>query len=129
LDGQGNVEVIYGNYDTYEMMRAQQEAARAEEDAKRKAREAPQASGRGGAAKAAEKPGKRRRKVPYRKVPDIEADILAAEVRLKELEEAMASPDLYRDGERVKQTTKEFEETKTRLAQLYEHWEEATELN
>ena len=30
LDGKGNVEVIHGNYDTYEMMRAQQDAARAE---------------------------------------------------------------------------------------------------
>ena len=49
--------------------------------------------------------------------------------RLKELEQLMASPDLYRDGERVKQTTKDFEETKARLHQLYEHWEEALELN
>src|SRR5262249_17743913 len=120
LDGRGNVDVVYGNYDTYEIMRAQQEAAKAEEETKRQAKEA----GKGGAAKPAEKPGKRKRKFPYRKVPDIEADILTAEVRLKELEEALASPDLYRDGERVKQTTKEFEETKTRLAQLYEHWEE-----
>ena len=30
LDGQGNAQVIHGNYDTYELMRAQQEAARAE---------------------------------------------------------------------------------------------------
>jgi hypothetical protein len=35
----------------------------------------------------------------------------------------------YRDGERVKQTTKAFEETKVNLQQLYEHWEEAVELN
>jgi ATP-binding cassette subfamily F protein 3 len=41
----------------------------------------------------------------------------------------MASPDLYRDGERVKETTREFEETKARVQQLYEHWEEAVELN
>src|SRR5438034_3559502 len=27
LDGRGNVSVIHGNYDTYELMRAQQEAA------------------------------------------------------------------------------------------------------
>jgi ATP-binding cassette subfamily F protein 3 len=130
LDGKGNVQVIYGNYDTYEMMRAQQEAALAEEESKRKAKESAQAANKGGSGgKAADKPGKRKRKFPYRKVPDIEADILTAETRLKELEEALASPDLYRDGERVKQTTKEFEEIKGRLAQLYEHWEEATELN
>ena len=29
LDGQGNTQVIHGNYDTYELMRAQQDAARA----------------------------------------------------------------------------------------------------
>jgi hypothetical protein len=41
----------------------------------------------------------------------------------------MGSPDLYRDGERVKETTRAFDATKARLAQLYEHWEEASELN
>ena len=126
LDGKGGVQVVYGNYDTYEMMRAQQEAARAAEKGSG-------VRGQGSAEKKRavppEKPAKKKRKFPYRKVPDIEADIVTAETRLKELEEAMASPDLYRDGERVKRTTKEFEETKERLAQLYEHWEEATELN
>jgi ATP-binding cassette subfamily F protein 3 len=41
----------------------------------------------------------------------------------------MASPDLYRDGDKVKETTRAFEDAKGRLAQLYEHWEEAVELN
>jgi len=36
---------------------------------------------------------------------------------------------LLRDGERVQAATREFEETKQRLQQLYEHWEEAVELN
>src|SRR5205085_4157253 len=43
LDGQGNAQVIHGNYDTYELMRAQQEAARAE-TAARKATAARQAT-------------------------------------------------------------------------------------
>jgi ATP-binding cassette, subfamily F, member 3 len=38
-------------------------------------------------------------------------------------------PELYRDAARVKQTTKAFEDVKAKLAQLYEHWEEAVELN
>jgi ATP-binding cassette subfamily F protein 3 len=62
-------------------------------------------------------------------VSDIEADIAAAETELRELEKLMASPDLYRDGDKVKQTTKAFEEAKVRLQQLYEHWEEAVELS
>jgi ATP-binding cassette subfamily F protein 3 len=127
LDGQGNVQVIHGNYDTYEMMRAQQEeAARAAPKRKEVAAAPSQA-----AAKAdgdVEKP-KRKRKFPYRKVEDLEADVAAAETELAELEQQLASPDLYRDGERVKQTTRAFEEVKALLKQLYEHWEEAVELN
>ena len=60
---------------------------------------------------------------------DVEADIAAAEAELRELEERLASPELYRDGDRVKETTRAFEEAKGELQKLYEHWEEAVELN
>ena len=60
---------------------------------------------------------------------DLETDIANGETELRQLEQLLASPDLYRDGERVKETMRAFEETKTRLQQLYEHWEEAVELN
>jgi ATP-binding cassette subfamily F protein 3 len=118
--GDGRAQVIHGNYDTYERMRALQaemRPARKEEKPKESARTA------------APKPAKRKRRFPYRKTEEIETDIAATETRLRELEEQMASPDLYRDGDKVKETTKAFEETKTQLAQLYEHWEEAVELN
>ena len=72
---------------------------------------------------------KRKRKFPYRKVEDLEAEIAVAETTLRELEERMAAPELYRDAEKVKQTTRAFEETRAQLQQLYEHWEEAVELN
>jgi ATP-binding cassette subfamily F protein 3 len=72
---------------------------------------------------------KRRRKFPYRKVHELEADIAAAETQVRELEAALASPDLYREGGKVKETAQAFEDVKVRLAQLYEHWEEAVELN
>ncbi len=73
--------------------------------------------------------GKRKRKFPYRKVEELEAEIAATETEIQELEQLMASPDLYRDGERVKETTQAFEEAKEQLKHLYEHWEEAVELN
>jgi ATP-binding cassette subfamily F protein 3 len=123
LDGTGRAQVIHGNYDIYELMRAQQEAdgdgkRKAKADAPAKpAREAPPAKAR------------RKRRFPYRKVEDLEADIAAAELRLREVEALLASPELYRDGERVKETTRAFEETKAQLQQLYEHWEEAVELS
>ncbi|HMC64619.1 MAG TPA: ABC transporter C-terminal domain-containing protein, partial [Gemmataceae bacterium] len=69
------------------------------------------------------------RRFPYRKIEELEADIATGETRLRELEQRLASPDLYRDGEQVKGTMKAFEEAKALLHQLYEHWEEAVELN
>jgi ATP-binding cassette subfamily F protein 3 len=125
LEGDGRGRVIHGNYDTYELMRAQQ--AEADDGRARKEKEKEKAAGpvrEGPPAKA-----KRKRRFPYRKVEDLEADIAAAEMRLREVEALLASPELYRDGERVKETTRAFEETKARLQQLYEHWEEAVELN
>jgi len=122
LEGGGRVRVIPGNYDTYELLRAQQiesndrTASKVEE-------------------KKAEKPKperetrKKKRRFPYRKVEDLEAEIAKEETVLRGLEQKMASPDLYREGDKVKETTQAFEETKLRLQQLYEHWEEAVELN
>jgi ATP-binding cassette subfamily F protein 3 len=128
LDGTGRVQVIHGNYDTYEMMRAQQgEAAKAVAARKKEAAAPKQRENSAGAAP--NKPAKRKRKYPYRKVEEIEAAIAAAETELAGLEQLLGSPQLYRDGERVKQTTRAFEEAKAQLAQLYEHWEEAVELN
>jgi ATP-binding cassette, subfamily F, member 3 len=123
LDGQGNTQVIHGNYDTYELMRAQQDAARAE------VKQKPATSRERERTDGGAKKEKRKRKFPYRKTLEIEADIATAETELRELEERLASPDLYKDGDKVKQTTKEFEEVKAELARLYEHWEEAVELN
>jgi ATP-binding cassette subfamily F protein 3 len=127
LEGDGRAQVIHGNYDTYERMRAQQEAARAEAAPRKEADDSRPAAGAAGSGPPARQ--KRKRRFPYRKVEDLEADIAAAETRLRELEQLLASPDLYRDGERVKEATRAFEETKGKLQQLYEHWEEAVELN
>jgi ATP-binding cassette subfamily F protein 3 len=126
LEGDGRAQLVHGNYDTYERLRALQEEAapRKPERAKEPAAATP---GNDGAAPAARP--KRKRRFPYRKVEDLEAEIAAGETRLRELEQLMASPELYRDGERVKETTRAFEATKAQLQQLYEHWEEAVELN
>jgi ATP-binding cassette subfamily F protein 3 len=121
LDGEGNAQVIHGNYETYEMMRAQQDAARpAAKTEKAEKKEAP---------KRQEKPAKKKRQFPYRKVDDIEAEIAVMETQLADLETQLASPELYRDGNKVTETTRAFEDTKECLRQLYAHWEEAVELN
>ena len=122
LEGDGRCQLIHGNYDTYEMMRAQQEAARGQQ--KTKPQEAYDSARQLTPVKQ-----KRRRRFPYRKVAELEVEIAAEEAKIRDLESLMASPDLYRDGERVQATTHSFEEAKIRLAQLYERWEEAVELN
>lgn len=127
LDGHGNTDLIHGNYDTYEMMRAQKEAAAKEKEAEKERRQ--KAAARAAPASAAEKLGKKKRKFPFRKVADIEADIAAGETELAGLEDLMASADLYKDGDKVKQTTARFEQLKGEIARLYEQWEEAAELN
>jgi ATP-binding cassette subfamily F protein 3 len=122
LEGDGRAQVIHGNYDTYERMQAVQEEIEEKPRSKETAKPTParpQSTGK----------VKRKRRFPYRKLEELEADIAANETKLRELEQLLASPELYRDGERVKETTKAFEETKTLLANLYEHWEEAVELN
>jgi ATP-binding cassette subfamily F protein 3 len=124
LDGEGGSEVVYGNYDTFELLRT----ARAN------------AAGGGGRTPAAsneersetstsEKAAKRKRKFPYRKVPDLEADIAATEGKIAALEETMQSADVYRDPAKLRTTIADLEASKDALAKLYQHWEEAVELN
>ena len=72
---------------------------------------------------------RRKRRFPYRKVEDLEADIASREEHLAALQTALADPALHRDGERVRETLQAFEDARSQLAQLYEHWEEALELN
>jgi ATP-binding cassette, subfamily F, member 3 len=120
----GRCEVVYGNYDTYETLRAAREGAdketRRQVEREKAAREARPAN---------TKPPKRKRKFPYRKVEDLEQAIAAGEAQVAELEAALAAPDLYRDANRWQETLEAFDTAKTELAKLYEHWEEAVELN
>ena len=75
------------------------------------------------------KSARRKRKFPYRKVEDIEAEIAEREMRIDELHAALASPEVARDVKRIKRATAELAEHQQALPTLYEHWEEAAELN
>ena len=72
---------------------------------------------------------RRKRKFPYRKVEDLESEIARVETHLAQLREELGNPDLYREGQRVKEVRETFEGLQADLARLYEHWEEAVELN
>src|SRR5262249_45682763 len=123
LEGDGVVRVIHGNYDTYGLMRDQQavqgsETRRQHDKETTKSENAPPAGRQ-----------KRKRRFPYRKVEELETDIASAETKLHEVEALLASAELYRDGDKVKDAMRSFEETKAQLKGLYEHWEEAAEVN
>ncbi|MBR2585894.1 MAG: ATP-binding cassette domain-containing protein [Thermoguttaceae bacterium] len=72
---------------------------------------------------------KRKRKFPYRKVSDIEEEIFIRETRVMELNEELLKPEVVRDGEKMKRINQELTEEQEKIKLLYEHWEEASELN
>jgi ATP-binding cassette subfamily F protein 3 len=72
---------------------------------------------------------KRKRKFPYRKVSDLETEIAEYEELVERLQTDLSDPEIYRDGDRVKETMEAFEDAQQHLEELYEHWEEAVELN
>jgi ATP-binding cassette subfamily F protein 3 len=115
-----------GNYSSYSAFlrdRMLEEAAAREKASAKAGGTAPQP------ARSDDKPERRKRKFPYRKVADIEAEIVEVEEHVAQLESDLADPEVHRDGSRVKETVQAFEESKAKLAELYEHWEEAAELN
>lgn len=75
------------------------------------------------------KPAKRKRKFPYRKVVDLEREISELESAIEGLHAQMLEPAVLRDGRRMKELHGQLAENEQRLLQLYEHYEEACELN
>jgi ATP-binding cassette subfamily F protein 3 len=126
----GRFRVIDGNYDTYLHFVKQGLAREARVGVTQSAGTKP---GSGGPREesAPSKPAKerRKRKYPYRKLPEIEAEIAQRESRIEELHQLFGAEEVLRDGSRVKQLKSELEEHETALPRLYEHWEEASELN
>lgn len=75
------------------------------------------------------KQSKRKRKFPYRKVPDLEADIATTEADIEALHKQMLEPENLRDGRKMKELQQRLADNEQQLLQLYEHYEEACELN
>lgn len=119
--------VIEGNYNTYLHLVRQGLAVGDRRGVEAKAAEAETSAG--AKLRDERKAGRRKRKFPYRKTADIEADIAQRETRIQELHVALTDPQVLRDGPRVKQIKAELEEQQAALPPLYEHWEEAAELN
>jgi ATP-binding cassette subfamily F protein 3 len=75
------------------------------------------------------KPAKRKRRFPYRKIEEIERDIADKEEAVRQLEAEMADPQIHRLPDRIREVTRLHDALKVELTVLYEHWEEAAELN
>jgi ATP-binding cassette subfamily F protein 3 len=131
MEGEGHFRVVPGNYETYQHLARQGWAGQARPGGSadnallagrrdEPQRPPPRTS-------EPEKP-RRKRKFPYRKVADLEAEIAQREARLEEIHALFAREDVLRDGAQVKALQAELAEQQAALARLYEHWEEACEL-
>lgn len=131
VEPNGSFRVIDGNYNTYlnlveaGIVAAQQ--ANAAEVAKRDGNGKADAS-TNSKQSGSDKP-KRKRKFPYRKLVDIETDIAQKESLVQQFHDQLTQPEVLRDGLKVKKISDDLEEAQAALMQLYEHWEEASELN
>jgi ATP-binding cassette subfamily F protein 3 len=119
--------VIEGNYDTYTQLMRQGPSGGEPPPAERESPKAAVQESKRREAAGVEKP-RRKRRFPFRKLVDIEADISLRESRIADLHAQLADPAVLRDGDRVRGTKQELGELQSTLAQLYEHWEEAAEL-
>lgn len=124
----GRYRVVEGNYDTYLhwVQTAPTPASVTRDAAEPKPDKSPKPQGRD---RTLAEPPRRKRRFPYRKVEDIEAEIHAREKRIEELHAALALPETHRDGQKARQLKAEIATEQKALETLYAHWEEAAELN
>jgi ATP-binding cassette subfamily F protein 3 len=124
------VRIVHGNYTAYTGMRA---ACAAEKSlsgsSKSLGDNGPKNQARPVRPEQSPPSARRKRRFPYRKQEDIEADILQQESRRDEIINELSLPETHRNGLRVKELKTELEQIQERLQQLYAHWEEAMELN
>ena len=119
------VLALEGNYDDY-----QERAGRAAGDAPNVDVPAePSPASRPAKSARPARPAAKKRRFPYRKLSDLEDEIFERETCVETLQGELAQPEVLRDGERVRQVRLRIEEEQAALKGLYEHWEEASELN
>ncbi|MDO4551316.1 MAG: ABC-F family ATP-binding cassette domain-containing protein [Planctomycetia bacterium] len=72
---------------------------------------------------------KKKRRFPYRKVSDLEDEIFIRETLVDEILKQLQNPMILRDGQQIRKLQSEMEQEQEILKSLYEHWEEASEMN
>jgi ATP-binding cassette subfamily F protein 3 len=120
-------EVVYGNYDTYELMRANRGERGFAGWKEESNRESPGEKKSAPASTAVAVKPKKKWKYPFKKIAEIEADIEVAERQIGVLETALQDVELYKQADRFRETMTTLESTREKLKTMYEHWEEMTE--
>jgi len=121
----GKARVVEGDYEAYQHLAAQ-EADAAARKAGRLAESAPAAAPRHKTDGASER---RKRKFPYRQAPDIEREIGEVEAEAARLEDLLGQPATWKETLKAIAAQDRHKDLKIKLAALYEHWEEAMEMN
>jgi ATP-binding cassette subfamily F protein 3 len=73
--------------------------------------------------------GEKKRRFPYRKLSEIEGEIAQRESRIAQVSEELGDGSTFRDGGRIRALKQELADQQSALKKLYEHWEEASEMN
>ena len=115
------VRVIEGNYDTYTNQLANPSRNSVEQAAEPPRRSEDRDK--------PDSPKSARRRFPFRKVVEIENEIIEREAKVEELQRHLLDPSVLRDGPRVREIKTEIQAEQTAVQTLYEHWDEAVELN
>ena len=124
------VRVIEGNYDEYQLQLSGKPEATASKQKKKERSKTGKISQKSNKSskKTSKKPAKKRR-FSYRKVSDLEDEIFIRETLVQEFQKELAQGETFRNGDRVKSIMAKIAEEQEALKTLYEHWNEATELN
>ncbi len=126
----GRHEFVLGNFDDYQYLHQRRSNATpaVRPDPAETPPAAETANRKPAKASSGAKP-RRKRRFPFRKVDDLEHEIMLHESKVEALHLQMTDPDVLRDGRRVKQIQEHIAAVQEDLRQLYDHWEEASELN
>jgi len=132
-----SLRIVEGNYDEYQLQldrKSEQPADRPKNKqrpksgkARQKSDESSQRSGK--SSKKSSKKSAKKRRFPYRKVSDLEDEIFIRETLVQEYQKELAQSETLRNGDRVREIMAKIAEEQEELKTLYEHWNEATELN
>ncbi len=123
------IRIVEGNYDTYRYMSATVWTEPKDSAAPTAAPQSSPVKSKRKSPGASDGRPRRKRTFPYRKLADLETEIFQRESRLEELYKLLARPEVYRSGQQVREVQREIADQKQALALLYEHWEEAVELD